>query len=170
MLCKCKVLFICFRAGVYSVIMDINWVISYTASWCLKIILRQCLNYLPSVELNSVIIAWLMIKSLKWILYITAQFNILSFSKHILCRQTCIQIYLLQNPYEDLRTNEIALCSLFSNYCTYQRKPPVVFVLLSFEETDHIQASWESYNYKARRLFTRYDRKEQTINLFSFVP
>lgn len=68
--CKCKVvLLIRFRAGVYSVIMDINWVISYTASWCLKIILRQCLNYLPSVELNNFIIAWLMIKSLKWILY-----------------------------------------------------------------------------------------------------
>lgn len=41
-----------------------------TASWCLKIILGQCLNYLPSVELNSLIIPWLMIKSLRWILCI----------------------------------------------------------------------------------------------------
>lgn len=64
MLCKCKVvLFICFKAGVYLVIMDII----YAASWCLKIILGQHLNYLPSVELNSLIIPWLMIKSLKWI-------------------------------------------------------------------------------------------------------
>lgn len=133
-----------FQGWSYSVIIDINWLIRYTASWCLKIILRQCLNYLPSVELNSLMLAWLMIKSLKWILYITAQFNIPSFSKHILCRQTYIQIHLLQNPCEDLRISELALCSLFSNYYTYQRKPSVVFVSLIFREKNYIQASWES--------------------------
>jgi len=111
-----------------------------------------------------------MIISLTWILYITAKFNNLSFSKHILCRQTCIQIHLLQNPYENLRTNELALCSLFSNYCTYQRKPSVVFVLLSFRETDHIEASWKRCNYETKRLFTQYGMKEQIINLFSFSP
>lgn len=80
-----------------------------------------------------------------------------------------MQIYLSQIPYENLRTNELSLCSLFSNNCTYQRRPSVVFVLLSFRETDHIQASWEVFNYENKSLLTRYEMKEQTIGLFSFV-
>lgn len=93
----------------------------------------------------------------------------LQFSKHILCRQTCIQIYLSQIPYEDLRTNELSLCSIYSNNCTYQRKPSVVFVLLSFRETDHIQASWENFNYETKSLLTRCEMQEEAIDLFCFV-
>lgn len=46
----------------------------------------------------------------------------------------------------------------------------MVFVLLSFRETDHIQASREIFNYETKSLLTRYEMKEQAIGLFSFVP
>lgn len=46
----------------------------------------------------------------------------------------------------------------------------MVFVLLSFRETDHTQASWEIFNYETKSLLTRYEMKEETIGLFSFVP
>lgn len=86
------------------------------------------------------------------------------------CYLVSVKPYLLQNPYEDFRTNKLALCSLFSNYCTYRRKPSVVIVLLCFGERDHTQTSWQSKNYENERLFRRCHMTEQTMKLFSFVP